>query len=162
MGILKPKDKEMIFRCVDKLNEATAFKQLKEYRHHYNTSTYDHSIGVAYFSLWLARMLHIKCDEESLVYGALLHDYYLYDCHANSRSFHLVKHPTISVENAKRDWKINKVQEDMIKRHMFPLTLMPPRYKESIIVNIVDKGCACYEFMSRQPYYKNILFGYTG
>lgn len=159
MGILQAKDKELVFRCVARLNQETAFMQLKAYTHHHHTSTYYHSIGVAYFSLWVIRLLRIQCDEEELVYGALLHDYYLYDCHQKGESFHLFRHSAISAANAKRDWKINKVQENMIKRHMFPLTLVPPRYKQSVVVSLVDKGCALYECLSPTPYQKNILRG---
>lgn len=161
MGILKPKDKELVFKCVERLNKETEFETLKAYKHHCKTSTYRHSIGVAYFSLWMIRLLRIKCDEEELIYGALLHDYFLYDCHAGEKSLHWFKHPAVSAKNAKRDWQISKVQENMIKRHMFPLTLVPPRYKQSIIVSLVDKGCAIYECMSKRPYEKNILCGYA-
>lgn len=162
MSILKTTDKEMIFKCVEQLNEKTAFKQLKNYKHHYNTSTYDHSIGVAYISLWMIRKLKIQCNEEELIYGALLHDYYLYDCHSGEQSLHLFKHPRISVDNAKRDWQITKIQENIIKCHMFPLTLTPPRYKESIVVSLADKICALYECLNREPYHRNILAGYIG
>lgn len=157
MGMLRLEDKELILKCVSRLNEQTAFEKLREYVHHYNTSTYYHSIGVAHMSLWLVRALHIKCHEEQLIYGALLHDYYLYDCHSGERSFHLFKHAKVSLENAKRDWKLTKRQENMIKCHMFPLTFVPPRYKESVIVNIADKICALYECMHQKPYHNYIL-----
>ena len=157
MGVLKQEDKEMILKCVMTLNNQTAFAKLRDYTHHYNTSTYYHSIGVAFLSLWLVRALRIKCQEEQLIYGALLHDYYLYDCHSGEHFGHLFKHAKISLENAKRDWKISKKQENIIRCHMFPLTLMPPCYRESIIVNIADKVCALYECMNQKPYHSYIL-----
>ena len=33
----------------------------------------------------------------------------------------------------------------MILRHMFPLTLKPPKYREAVILCISDKLCATYE-----------------
>ena len=35
---------------------------------------------------------------------------------------------------------------------MFPLTFNPPRYKESVIVCIVDKVCSIYEVFSKKAY----------
>lgn len=152
MHILSLEDKEMFFRCVKKLDEETEFQKLKQYRHHHHTSTYYHSIWVAYLSFWMSKFLRLKCDHETLIYGALLHDYYLYDCHKDEQSFHWFKHPGISAVNAKRDWSINHIQENIIRRHMFPLTLVPPRYKESVIVSIADKICAVYECVTKRPY----------
>ena len=37
------------------------------------------------------------------------------------------------------------MQEDIIKTHMFPITLTPPKYLESWIVDIVDDIAAVYE-----------------
>ena len=39
---------------------------------------------------------------------------------------------------------------------MFPLTFYPPKYKESVIVSIVDKICSIYETFSKTAY-QNIL-----
>lgn len=152
MAILSEEDKILFIKCVENLNEKTDFQKLKNYKHHQHTSTYYHSIWVAYISFWMSKFLRLRCDNETLIYGALLHDYYLYDCHQEGQSFHWFKHPGISAANAKRDWKINAVQENIIKRHMFPLTLVPPRYKESIIVSIADKACAIYEGVTKKPY----------
>ena len=157
MAVLTVEDKKLFYECVERLNREINFDHLKQYKHHFKTTTYHHSIGVAYFSFYISRLMGIKCDDETLIYGALLHDYFLYDCHNGERSLHLFKHPNISVQNAKRDWKINKIQENIIRRHMFPITLIPPKYKESIIVSLVDKGCTIYEILCRKPYQKNIL-----
>lgn len=157
MGILSQEDRALFFRCVKNLNEHTDFEKLKAYKHHHHTSTYYHSIWVAYVSFCMSKLLRLKCDDETLIYGALLHDYYLYDCHQDEKSFHLFKHPKISAANAKRDWSINHIQENMIKRHMFPITLIPPRYKESVLVNLADKMCALYECLHKNPYNINAV-----
>lgn len=155
--MLRPDDYKLLKECIEALNEKTEFKQLKNYTHHHHTSTYHHSIGVAYFSIWIMRLFKVKCDRKTMIYGALLHDYYLYNHNHDEISFHWFKHPKISAENAKRDWEINKIEENIIKRHMFPLTLVPPRYKESMIVSLADKLCAIYEFAHTRPYHNNLV-----
>ena len=44
------------------------------------------------------------------------------------------------------------MERDIIKKHMFPLTLTPPAYKESLLVCLVDKACSIYEIFSRKAY----------
>lgn len=161
MAKLTAEEKALFDDCVTRLNQETAFEELKAYKHHYHTSTYHHSIAVAYFSYKISRWLRWKSNKEKLIYAALLHDYYLYDCHGETCHMHLFKHPNISAENAKRDWNINEIQENIIRRHMFPLTPVPPRYKESMLVSLVDKGCAIYEAVSSRPYHKGILNRYA-
>ncbi len=38
------------------------------------------------------------------------------------------------------------MEKDIIKKHMWPMTAVPPKYKESFIVTCVDKYCATIEF----------------
>lgn len=61
---------------------------------HGRTSCFTHSVAVAYVSLLLARRLNLRLDERSLVRGALLHDYFLYDWHVPDAShrLHGVRH----------------------------------------------------------------------
>ena len=47
---------------------------------------------------------------------------------------------------------MNRIEADIISKHMFPLTFNPPRYKESVIVCIVDKVCSIYEVFSKKAY----------
>lgn len=37
---------------------------------------------------------------------------------------------------------MNKKIENIIKRHMFPLNIVPPRYKESWLITFIDKYCS--------------------
>jgi len=52
---------------------------------------------------------------------------------------HGFTHPLTALNNASERFKLNRIESDIIRRHMFPLTLIPPRYKESWLVMIVDK-----------------------
>ena len=51
-----------------------------------------------------------------------------------------------------RDFNINVVEKNIIERHMFPLTLIPPKYRESVVVCLVDKGCSIYETFNKGAY----------
>lgn len=119
----------------------------EQYMQHGNTSVLMHSILVAYFSYRLANKFHIPVDEKSLIRGALLHDYFLYDWHVkdSSHRLHGFTHPHTALRNATRDFDLNQIEKDIIVKHMFPLTFPFPRYKESIIVCVVDKLCSFYE-----------------
>ena len=120
----------------------------REQRHHGSISCFDHSFTVAYLSVWIADRFSVSVDINSLIRGALLHDYYLYDSknYAKSSYNHLIQHAKTALSNAVRDYDINEIEKNIISRHMFPITCIPPKYRESVIVNIADKISASLEF----------------
>lgn len=125
------------------------------YVQHGDTSTLSHSIAVAYYSLAFARAFRVRCDERSLVEGALLHDYFLYDWHDHETapdSWHGFTHPRHALDNAERDFRLTEVERDLIVHHMFPLVPVPPRHREGAIVCLVDKACSLYEVFARDTY----------
>ena len=119
----------------------------KTFIQHGGLSCYNHSLFVAYMSLLIAKKLKLNVNVRSLIRGALLHDYFLYDWHLSSphNRRHAFAHPHRAYENAKLDFMISEIEKDIIVKHMFPLTLKFPRYKESYIVMMADKYCAVYE-----------------
>ncbi len=119
----------------------------RNYTQHGRTDCFTHSICVAYMALRVARFLHFSVDTRSLVRGCLLHDYFLYDWHDKEKSchFHTFRHPIVSLHNAMHDFELNPIEQDIIRKHMFPLCFPPPRYKESFIITIADKCCAASE-----------------
>ncbi len=123
----------------------------KECIQHGNISVYWHSFFVACMSLLIAKTFRMKVDERSLVRGALLHDYFLYDWHVkdDNHFLHGFRHAKRSLKNAERDFELNDIEKDIILKHMFPLNITtPPLYKESTIVCIADKICATLEIVS--------------
>ncbi len=132
----------------------TRLDRLKNYIQHGDTSCYMHSLAVAYVSFFIARRLHLHCHITSLLIGALLHDYFLYDWHERNQSvrWHGFRHPGIALKNANRDWQLDKLESDIIKHHMFPLTPVPPTHTESVIVCIADKLCSTYEVFYKGVY----------
>ncbi len=59
---------------------------------------------------------------------------------------HAWVHPRIAKRNAQKLIQLNKLEEDIIVKHMFGATIAPPRYKESWIVTCVDKYWAVREW----------------
>lgn len=117
---------------------------------HGNVTVFEHSVNVAEISIAFAEKLSITVNEESLIKGALLHDYFLYDWHNKEQSpgLHGFKHPYIALKNAEEDYDLNDIEKNIILRHMFPLVPIPPRYKEAWIVCFADKYCAFGETVS--------------
>ena len=116
-------------------------KREKRFLQHGNISTYDHSIGVAAMSLALVNILRTKVDKVSLVRGALLHDFFLYDWHDKTAmpKAHAYLHPLIAFDNAKKEFKLNAIEK---------ISIVMPKYKESWIVVIADKVCTVSEVAS--------------
>lgn len=122
------------------LLQEESLQSMESFIQHGSISCYQHSIAVAYYSFYLIRKLHIRCNEQSLVRGALLHDYFLYDWHADEawHKWHGFRHPGFALHNAVRDFQISNMEQEIIKKHMWPLTIIPPTNREAWIVNAVD------------------------
>ena len=116
-------------------------------RQHDNVDCFTHSVCVAYMSLRVARALHVRVEERSLVRGCLLHDYFLYDWHDRAQAcrFHTVRHPRIALSNAERDFTLNPLERQIILKHMFPLCFPFPHNRECYIISVADKICAFSE-----------------
>ncbi|MGI6403670.1 MAG: HDIG domain-containing metalloprotein [Oscillospiraceae bacterium] len=127
------------------LLEHPQVQELGNYIQHNCHSRLNHCLDVAYFSFFIAKLL--GWDSKSAARGGLLHDLFLYDRKKNKEEAHrhLRRHPITALENARKICTLNKVEEDIIRRHMWLITLVPPRYKEGYIVTFVDKYCALRE-----------------
>lgn len=131
-------------------------EEMKQYIQHGSVNCYRHSVAVAYYSFLFIRKLHIRCDEAALIRGALLHDYYLYDWHekAEWHRWHGFHHPNTALHNANGDFLLNEREQEIIRKHMWPLTLIPPTCREAWIVNVVDSISSIMEFlMNRRPFH---------
>lgn len=134
-------------------SRGTRMNEMKNFRHHRTVSVYDHSVHVAYLSLYLANKLHLEYDEDALIKGSLFHDYFLYDWHEdNHKRPHGFTHPKQAYLNAIEDIEVNDKERKIITRHMFPLTPIPPTSKEGWLVCIADKICALREMINLFPF----------
>lgn len=125
--------------------------ETKNYIQHGSISVYAHCVNVARMSVRIAKWLPIQVNMDALVIGALLHDYFLYDWHdGKGRHFHGFTHPECAFRNAEKDYTLSPRVKNIIIRHMFPLTPVPPTCTEAWIVCIADKICAIEETLFRR------------
>lgn len=121
---------------------------LSKYEHHHGKTRLYHVIEVAYLSFRIGKRLSLDC--RSIVKGSMLHDLFFYDWLRGGPRLHGFRHPAIALENAKRITSLTKKEEDIIKKHMWPLTPCPPLYRESLVVSLVDTFCSVKDYMRRK------------
>ncbi len=140
----------MILRYGTDILSSSNMQSERQFMQHGEFSIFEHSVSVACLCLMIATYLHIRVNRRALVRGALLHDYFLYDWHVPDKShrLHGFTHAGRALRNASRDFRLGYIEQNMIRTHMFPLNLTPPKYRESVIICIADKICAAFETLS--------------
>lgn len=130
---------EKIIKEIDNNN----FRELDNELHH-GISRYAHSYRVAKGVYKVTKKLNWNYEEATK--AALLHDFYFdYQLEENTPMKNLVEHQKVSILNASKYYELSDLQKNMIASHMFPLSKVLPKYKESICLTLVDKGVALYE-----------------
>lgn len=124
------------------------FKKRKNYMHHGNTNVYDHSLNVSIMAYKIGKKLNM--DVESICVGALLHDFYSTPWPERTEKTPFLKkngftHAKDALNNANMYFPelLNEKSENIILRHMFPLNVIPPKYKEGWLITILDKVESC-------------------
>lgn len=130
------------------------FDNSKNNMQHGRVSVKEHSIQVARQSVAFAELLGIEHNRKDLVRGALLHDYFLYDWHdvdkENPHRLHGCHHPARALRNAEEEYELTDRQREIIIKHMWPLTIIPPMCREAWVVTAADKYCSLLETMHLQ------------
>ena len=140
--------KDTYFMNILKQVEAeTRILQSREHIQHGTTTVYEHCVQVAYESYLFAKEHQLQVEMEQLIRGALLHDYFLYDWHIKRKGhhFHGFTHPATALRNAEKEYNLGDIERNIISRHMFPLTVVPPMCREAWLVCLADKYCAVKE-----------------
>lgn len=158
MPYAKDKEYKKIVKEILRNNE---FKKMYYIEHH-GISRWEHLLKISYRSYLIAKKLHL--DYKSVARGALLHDFYLDgDERTTKRKFlDTFSHPKKALETSIDIFNVNSMEQNIIVSHMFPIYPVLPKYKESILVDIVDKIIGTGELI-RECHYKfkyrfNILF----
>lgn len=118
------------------------FDKLKLYPHH-GITRHEHCLRVAYYTYLATKVLHLKYIDATR--AALLHDFFTDEVSELKAFSRYRNHPKYALINSKKYYDINKLQENIILRHMFPITFIPPKYIESWIVDIIDDISAVYD-----------------
>ena len=133
------------------------FQKRKYFRHH-KGRLWDHLTEVSYYSYLMAKAHH--ADERVCAIAGLLHDFYP-KAYKYSKELDEIDHEYVTdVKKKQPIWKMHgfthaeaaainakihfrKLIDDktysIIKTHMFPLNIKPPKYKEGWIVTYIDK-----------------------
>ena len=147
----RDKDRVEFENVIGDIAKNEKVKEMKNYNHHSYTSCYRHSLHVSYYNYKICKKL--GWDAKAGAKAGLLHDMFLYDWHEHKTEagerMHGFEHPTKALKNARSCFDITEKEGDMIAKHMFPLTLTPPKYKETYIIVVTDKFCSTCEIMDR-------------
>lgn len=140
---------ELLNRYAKDILNSKNFQSSSKNTQHGSMSVLQHSINVAKCSITLNEKLGIKCQKKDLVRGALLHDYFLYDWHDKDHvqlyRLHGFHHPMTALKNASKEYQLTPREKDIIKKHMWPLTIKPPVCREAWVVTAADKYCSLME-----------------
>ena len=143
--------------CIKDIKNNETVLKMKNFIQHSDTSCYDHCYKVSYISFLICKKFNL--DYKAAARAGFLHDLFLYDWHVKSdehKPLHGFRHPYIALKNASKLYNLSKKEQDIIKKHMWPLTVIPPRYLESYVVSFADKYCAISE--SLKHYIENKKF----
>ena len=150
------------YNIINEILEHEEFTKRKDYKHHGDISVYDHSLAVSKMAYKMAKF--IGCNKENAAIGGILHDFYYEPWQENIEKKPLLQkhgftHANEALVNSQNYFPhlLNKKIENSIKRHMFPLNKIPPRYLESWIVTMSDKIVSLEVFLS--PTKIPMLFG---
>lgn len=142
----RDRDLLKVRRQIDDLSADPRLQQMAQFLQHGNITTLEHVQRVALLSVRINRRTGLRADEEMLIRGALLHDYYLYDWHHHKGRLHGFTHPGTAAHFASRDFTLTDKERNIITSHMWPLTFRHiPRSREAVIVCCADKLSSLYE-----------------
>lgn len=147
----------------DLINNKTV-QQMKGFKQHYETTCYDHCLVASYYCYKICKKLNL--DYISSARAAMVHDLFLYDWRKRQpdrKGLHAFTHGKCAYENASKIFNLNDLQKDMIVKHMWPVTISLPKYKETFILTLVDKYCALNESFTEisSRLYKKKAFRFT-
>ncbi len=139
---------EGFFDTVNEIYFSDEVQSLKQYEQHLEIDRLQHITTVAYLSYKICKKLNL--DYKSAAKAAVMHDLVYYDWRDGETGgwhhLHGYRHPNYACLNAKELYPLlSEKEENIIRRHMWPLTLMPPGSKEGFVVTFADKYCATIE-----------------
>lgn len=145
----KNKRNREFYDCIRDIVRHPAVLRMKKYAQHCDTDCYEHCLNVAYQNFCICQRLGL--DARSAARGGMLHDLFLYDWRTHSRKtgdrLHAITHPVAAYRNARKYFHLNPVEREVIAKHMWPLSVFPPRYPETYVICLTDKYCGSMEIL---------------
>lgn len=125
--------------------ENPEFYKRKKWQHHEHSSLYEHSLAVSYLTYKICKKRGWNYKDGAI--AGLLHDFYNKPWQENldeKKPFfkqHGFVHAGEALANSRKYFPqyMNKRIENSIVRHMFPLNIIPPKYKEGLVITYADK-----------------------
>lgn len=144
------------------------FQKRKLFLHHKFVSVWEHSIAVSFKSFLIAD--YFNADKRVCAVAGLLHDFYskawiynvelskidngIYLSDYKKKKPLLKRHGFVHAKDAAinyvkffPDFENEKVT-DSIRKHMFPLNCIPPKYIEGYVITIIDKIVSLKEILN--------------
>lgn len=142
---------ERYLSCVSDILGNSSYLEISRIPHH-DSNILEHVVAVSILSFRVCDAF--GWDASSAARGGLLHDFFLYNWRdrndpAKPDGLHGFTHPSTALRNARELFTLSDLEEDIILRHMWPLTPIPPRYRESWVIMVADKLIASREFLNK-------------
>lgn len=146
---MKERYRRPVLQILGDLPQQREVQQMRQYIQHGSVTTYNHCLSVALLSYALAEKFRMPVNRRTLVAGAFLHDFYLYDWHSKQHGrLHGLRHPRIAQENAAALLHQPTEVTQIIYTHMWPLTFRCiPRSLEGWVVCFADKTITVQEVL---------------
>ena len=145
----RTKENLEFYECIRDIVSHPAVLEMKKYYQHCDTDCYEHCLDVAHNNYKICKKLGL--DARSAARGGMLHDLFLYDWREHSKKtgdrLHAITHPITAYRNACKYFHLNKVEKEVITKHMWPVSVIPPRYPETYVICLTDKYCGSREIM---------------
>ena len=131
------------------------YEKAKGIRHHYKTSVARHSMRTAEYGRNICHFLKrrgIEVSEEAVVQACLLHDIGMTDddvadCPSFMKAY---RHPRRGENIARKEYLVNEITCNSIRRHMWPICIIPPKFLEGWVVVAADKCCSIWEITRKK------------
>ena len=145
---LSEENSDGFFDAVRDVYFSDEVQSLRQYEQHLEIDRLQHVTTVAYLSYKICRRLSF--DSKAASRAAVMHDLVYYDWRDGETGgwhcLHGYKHPHYACQNARELYPaLTEKEEKIIRRHMWPLTVLPPDSKEGLVVTMMDKYCAAIE-----------------
>ena len=134
---------------IEEILESRRYAKAQRIVHHKKTSVAAHSLRTAEYGSRISRWLNrhgIEVNEEDVVEACLLHDIGMTDDEVSSSASwkKAYRHPKKSEQIAREEYHANENQCNAIRRHMWPICIIPPKSIEGWVVVAADK-CGSFD-----------------